>query len=116
MKRTPLKRGEPLARGTSTLRRSRLRQIGKRGAADRRDIAAVRAAVLSRADCRCERCGAEALTMRGPLHLHHKLPRSRGGKHTVENLAVLCARCHSNVHEHAVPDASQWIVAWGGAT
>lgn len=111
MKRTPLKRGEPLARGTSTLRRSRLRQIGKRGAADRKALASVRAEVLARAGSRCERCYAFQV-----LHLHHMLARSQGGAHDASNLRALCFSCHRLVHDHAVPDASAWIVTRGGAT
>lgn len=32
-------------------------------------------------------------------HLHHKIPRSRGGKHTLDNLVTLCFVCHMYCHE-----------------
>lgn len=61
--------------------------------------AAVRKAVLRRADGRCERCGRE-----GPLELHHRRYRSRGGKHLVVNLVALCGwgnhtGCHGWAHQ-----------------
>lgn len=31
-------------------------------------------------------------------HVHHKLPISRGGDHSFENLMLLCERCHSRQH------------------
>ena len=34
----------------------------------------------------------------GGVHIHHKLPRSRGGPHTNENLVCLCAIGHQYVH------------------
>ncbi len=35
------------------------------------------------------------------LHLHHKIPVSKGGKNTVENLMTLCSRHHTLVHERS---------------
>lgn len=52
-----------------------------------------RVAVLAR-DGRCVRCRAES----GLLHVHHRVPVSRGGNHRAENLEALCENCHSNVH------------------
>ena len=31
-------------------------------------------------------------------HVHHKLPISRGGDHSFDNLMLLCERCHSRQH------------------
>lgn len=110
MKRTTLKRGKPLARSASKLSRAtRLKPVGKRGAADREAIERVRQVVLARAGQRCERCGE-----RRPLDLHHRLPRSRGGTHGVENLVALCRDCHRAVHAGA-SDAGGWIVTRKGA-
>lgn len=58
----------------------------------------VRSAVHERAQDRCEGCGRFA-----PLELHHRKFRSRGGKHTVENLIALCGwgnhtGCHGMAH------------------
>ena len=35
------------------------------------------------------------------LHIHHRIPVSRGGKNTVENLMRLCLRHHALVHERS---------------
>lgn len=106
MKRTAMKRGKPLARTASKLARaSRLRKVGKRGAAGREAIERVRALVLERAGHRCERCGS---TWR--LELHHRLRRSQGGGHTPGNLAVLCQTCHRGIHATLWPDWRDWIV------
>lgn len=123
MKRSPIKRGKPLhrgskrlARGSKSLKRggslkrgSRMRQVGKRGRAIREELASVRAEVLERARHRCERCGSQLA-----LHVHHRLPRSRGGKHEPANLAVLCGApaggCHGAVHAGS-PDWREWIAS-----
>ena len=44
----------------------------------------------------CEGCGRPP-DFRG-LAPHHKVFRSHGGKDTLENLEVLCGRCHSSRH------------------
>ena len=36
----------------------------------------------------------------GGLHVHHVLPRSRGGSHDVENLVLLCSWHHEWAHGH----------------
>ncbi|RLI76939.1 hypothetical protein DRP05_11675 [Archaeoglobales archaeon] len=46
--------------------------------------------LLRRANYRCERCGDSKYK----LHIHHIIPRKDGGKHTPENLIVLCPSCH----------------------
>src|SRR5690606_27831502 len=35
------------------------------------------------------------------LHIHHRIPVSKGGKNTVENLMTLCSRHHTLVHERS---------------
>jgi predicted DNA-binding transcriptional regulator YafY len=32
------------------------------------------------------------------LHVHHQIPIARGGNHKLENLIVLCEKCHSLAH------------------
>lgn len=64
--------------------------------------AAIRKAVQDRADGHCERCGLAA-----QLELHHRQFRSRGGKHTVENIVALCGRgnhtgCHGWAHGEGI--------------
>lgn len=34
------------------------------------------------------------------LHVHHKLPLSKGGDNDIANLICLCERCHENQHPH----------------
>jgi hypothetical protein len=60
--------------------------------------ARVRKAVLERAAGRCEGCGAQVGT-----ELHHRVYRSRGGRHEAENLVALCGwgnhtGCHGQAH------------------
>lgn len=61
--------------------------------------------VYSRDRGACLRC----CETQGKLDAHHRLPRSRGGKDELENLILLCHRCHMAVHEHRVEDWGDWI-------
>lgn len=42
----------------------------------------------------CQRCGWEEAL----CDVHHKIPRSQGGKNTIANAVVLCPNCHRIVH------------------
>ncbi len=48
----------------------------------------------------CQRCGynPEKHTYTVPLQAHHIIPRSRGGKDSLDNLITLCRRCHGVQH------------------
>lgn len=59
---------------------------------------AIRARVVRHADSRCVDCGAE-VQHQSMGHVHHLLPRSRGGLDAIENLVYLCAYCHAARHE-----------------
>jgi 5-methylcytosine-specific restriction endonuclease McrA len=48
---------------------------------------------------RCEIHATAACEGRG-YHCHHKLMRSAGGQHTVENLVLVCETCHRYTHAH----------------
>ena len=74
MKRSPLRRKRP----RSTIP-SEVREVVRR---------------RSRGICEFGGCPRPA------AHMHHKLPRSAGGPHTVDNLADLCASHHGYVHSH----------------
>jgi 5-methylcytosine-specific restriction endonuclease McrA len=109
-----MKRGGPIARhtrlepGAAPKRRTRLRGAGRRAARAREALAHFRAAVLERADGKCERCGRSAR-----LHAHHVRSRAQGGSHEASNGAALCSGprgCHALVHALAVDDWSRWIV------
>jgi len=57
------------------------------------DWEARRAAVLSRS-ATCAQCRRWSRS----LHVHHRIPISRGGSHRATNLIVLCETCHSDQH------------------
>lgn len=44
----------------------------------------------------CEECGS----MDYSLHIHHKIPVSKGGSNKKDNLKVLCEDCHQLKHKH----------------
>ena len=47
-------------------------------------------AVYLRDGRECQNCG----TGKGPFHLGHRVPYSKGGETTIENLRVLCMACN----------------------
>jgi 5-methylcytosine-specific restriction endonuclease McrA len=53
----------------------------------------VRRAVYARDGHACILCGDGRA-----VHIHHHVPRSRGGKSTLGNLVCLCPVCHSIAH------------------
>ncbi len=56
----------------------------------------VRRQALQRARFRCE---AEGCGHTQFLEVHHRVPVAGGGGHDLENLVVLCWRCHRRLHE-----------------
>jgi 5-methylcytosine-specific restriction endonuclease McrA len=52
-----------------------------------------RALVSDRDNYSCVECGVG-----NTLQLHHRRPIRQGGTHRLDNLVLLCASCHSNVH------------------
>jgi len=112
VKRSPLRRGKPLAPGkplrrTAFMRRSsgRTRNLDRASTPPARPAgnpipAEVRDLVRARSQGRCEvfdgaaRCGSDA------HHMHHRLPRSRGGEHTADNLLHVCSTHHHEIHAH----------------
>lgn len=67
-----------------------------------------RKAALERDEHRCVRC-----TSSFRLTVHHKLPRSSGGKHDLENLITLCMKCHTWVHSCPIQEAVDggWLIS-----
>ncbi|MFH2053174.1 MAG: HNH endonuclease [bacterium] len=55
----------------------------------------LRRQALQRARFRCE---AEGCAHAQFLEVHHRLPAAAGGGHDLENLIVLCSRCHRSLH------------------
>lgn len=56
--------------------------------------------VKDRDGWRCVICEGET-----SLHVHHKIPREKGGPHHPDNLVTLCASCHSAVETADVKSA-----------
>lgn len=71
------------------------RYRAKRRRAAAKVVKVVRPLVVDRAASCCERCG---VYVGDDGQAHHRLPRSRGGAWTLENIAYLCASCHSTAH------------------
>jgi len=69
------------------LKHERLRQL--RHVAGRAEMSAIREA--KRGPCRC-------CNVNGRCHLHHLIPRARGGDDVADNLVPLCWVCHDLVH------------------
>ena len=113
MKRSPMKRGKPLARGSKAMKRGgamkrgrRLRQVGRRGRAISKALKAARRVVEERDGNVCARCSDERCL---PLELHHLVGRGRGGSHDPANLVLLGRACHRAVTDHTAPDWREWI-------
>lgn len=78
---------------------------------------ALRKLVLERDGYACARCGR---SLAGNYYsLHHRLPRSRGGQHTAENLVTMCGSgtspgCHGDVESHRQLATEQgWLLHSG---
>jgi len=52
----------------------------------------IKIAVKNRDGWRCFVCRRET-----NLHVHHIVPRSKGGKHEMDNLVTLCSGCHRSI-------------------
>jgi len=59
----------------------------------------LRSQVIARARWRCEYCHAPQVGSAYPFHLDHILPRAKGGKAILENLALACAPCNGAKRE-----------------
>ena len=89
MKHTPLKRKTPLRRSApGRASRPRKQSLPKK----------LRTAVYERAGGLCDCCG-EWMDPE-TFDVHHRQLRSRGGKHTIENLVALKHEHHMWVHQH----------------
>lgn len=105
MRRAPLRRSaKRLATRKGLARGKGLRRVGRRAEREALEWEFARSATLLAARGRCARC-----TRRRVLHVHHVRPRSRGGKHALENLVALCFACHGAVHDHTADDWTAWL-------
>lgn len=65
----------------------------------------VKREALKRDNYSCMLCGVSR-GMRGiELHVHHIVPRKRGGSHDIRNLVTVCSGCHIKIHHsgHTAP-------------
>jgi ribosomal protein S27AE len=44
----------------------------------------------------CAECGSSSRKVQ--IHVHHRVPISRGGSHALDNLIRLCEKCHAKAH------------------
>jgi 5-methylcytosine-specific restriction endonuclease McrA len=81
---------------------------------DPRDWEWRRLAVYDDCEKRCNKCGAELAPphRKGCGHTHHKVPRSKGGSHSLSNLELLCARCHNRLHGGLTPHNKTYYLVW----
>jgi hypothetical protein len=108
MKRSPLRRSKPMARGTSRLKRSWMRphsrKQGIRVLPDGREICHGGAweqrkrEAYELAQHRCVCHGREITWEEARLNTHHKVRRCRRRDDRLENLEVRCAVGHDETH------------------
>ena len=81
------------------MKRTSLRRVSKKKAAADRVYTVNRRVCLERAGHRCEAYIEGVCTGRAEV-VHHKLRRSQGGGHDLDNLAALCDACHRFLHDN----------------
>jgi hypothetical protein len=55
--------------------------------------ASIRAAIIARADGRCEYCRLSQAGQEAAFHIDHVMPRAAGGTTTEDNLGLACVSC-----------------------
>ena len=53
--------------------------------------------VYERDNGKCRSCNSREM-----LQAHHLVFRSRGGSHSMSNLALICQYCHTDIHGHNI--------------
>jgi RNA-directed DNA polymerase len=90
-----------LVKGTASPDDSKLKDYWKeRQAAKARDLTLSKQKLAKRQKGRCAECG-ESLFNEEELQVHHLLARSKGGKDTYSNLALVHLLCHQHIHAKA---------------
>lgn len=69
----------------------------------RREFERLRPAVFERDGDTCTYCGQYDAT-----HVDHKIPRSRGGENTLENLVTACRDCNTDKMAFTVEEWQEW--------
>ncbi|NLE27797.1 MAG: hypothetical protein GX625_21165 [Clostridiaceae bacterium] len=57
-----------------------------------------RSQVIAR-DRICQQCSKQ-VKRRNKMHIHHVVPRSKGGTNRLDNLVLLCEKCHKKIHKN----------------
>lgn len=96
MRRTPIKRGKPLKRGGSLVRRTRLRPVNRERKLERYERAYGERGELVRA-MPCLLLGNGCW---GPIEAAHVKSRGAGG--TCRDLVPLCSRHHAEQHQAGI--------------
>lgn len=84
-------------------RTARPKRVGRKTKRDEAALSLGRAVVIARSGGRCEGpyiVGIHPNIGHGALHVHHRLPRGRGGNHDPENLLHICPTLHVWIHDH----------------
>ena len=81
---------------TERATRAGIKQLGKKGLKDKKEMAAITPALKAKSKGVCMRCGKPP-DFRG-LSKAHKTFKSQGGANTVENVELLCGKCHDDDH------------------
>lgn len=67
----------------------------------------LREQVLEQDENKCQRCGK---TVGGKhdatSHVHHIIPKSKGGSDDLTNLITLCHPCHEDIHGYSIPSGT----------
>ncbi len=100
-----------LVKGTASPDDPRLKDYWtKRQAAKGKDLTISKQKLAKRQKGRCPECG-ESLFNDEEIQVHHLLARSRGGRNTYTNLALVHLLCHQHIHaktERAMNDCQQY--------
>ena len=75
-----------------------MKQIGKKGAKDKKELAAITPALKDQSKGKCMKCG-KLPDGRG-LQKHHLEHKSQGGNNAIENVQLWCAPCHFGPDGH----------------
>lgn len=84
-------------------KKAKRQRVVTKKATKKGETAAIREAVMARADGRCETCGGEELG----LELHHALGRGKA-KQAESNCLGVCVSCHRQITRND-PSASFWL-------
>ena len=105
MKRSGFKpRAEPMARGTTPMKRGKRMRPGKVRVKHRLDIMSAKDAYFGDEDTRpCQYCGHHE-----DLTFDHVIPRSKGGTTTWENVVAACSACNLRKSDRLPDDVRMW--------